>query len=58
MTAAIDNYLIERMNDGRVNLCESQGEAWITIRRDITPEVAKGYGFNLDAPAVRDVFGI
>jgi hypothetical protein len=56
MTAATDRYLIERMDDGTVNLCESQGGAWVTICRDISPEMAARRGFNLDAPSVRRVF--
>jgi len=54
-TAAITNYLIERIGQ-RVALCESQGDAWITIRRDISRETAEGFGFNPDSPAVIAVF--
>jgi hypothetical protein len=54
-TAATANYLIERIGP-RVDLCESQGDAWVTIRRNISRATAARYGFNLDAPAVRKVF--
>jgi hypothetical protein len=55
MTAATERYLIEAVQ-GRVDLCEQQGGTWITIRRNITPEIAARFGLNLDAPAVRKVF--
>ena len=55
MTTATANYLIES-HPGRVDLCESQGDAWITIERDITTERAESAGFNLDSPAVLRVF--
>lgn len=55
-TAATENYLIERKR-GKVDLCESRGGAWKTIRRNINEETAAHYGFNLSSPAVREVFG-
>lgn len=55
MTAAISNYLIERVGD-RVDLCQSQGDQWVTIRRDIDRRTADQYGFNLQSPAVLAVF--
>lgn len=55
MTAATDRYLIEA-TEGRVDLCESRGGAWVTIRRDIDERTARDRGFNLDAPAVQKVF--
>ena len=55
-TAAITNYLIERKADGTVNLCESQGGQWITIRLNISTITAERFGFNLEAPAVQEVF--
>lgn len=55
MTAATANYLIESAS-GHVNLCESQGDCWVTIRRDIDRRTAEQYGFNLDSPAVQAVF--
>lgn len=55
-TAATTNYLIERMSDSTVNLCESQGDQWITIARDVDESIATRHGFNLDAPAVQQVF--
>lgn len=53
--AAIANYLIERVGE-RVDLCELQGGAWITIRRGISRATAERFGFNLAAPGVRAVF--
>ena len=60
-TAATERYLIEseaptRTRRGRVNLCESQGDSWVVVERDIAPNDAQRRGFNLDAPAVQRVF--
>lgn len=55
MTAATERFLIEAVA-GRVDLCEQKGGAWVTIRRDISTDMARHHGFNLDAPAVRAVF--
>jgi hypothetical protein len=54
-TAATDRYLIEAV-DGRVDLCESQGGSWVTIRCGISREMARRHGFSLDSPAVQAVF--
>ena len=57
MTAATDRYLIESVSGRKcVDLCELQGDQWITICRDISPRQAADRGFNLDAPAVQRVF--
>lgn len=55
-TAAIDRYLIERVSRNCVNLCESQGDQWITIRRDIDQQTATRFGFNPKSPEVQAVF--
>ncbi len=55
LSAAITNRLIERIGD-HVNLCELQGDQWITVRRNITRRTAERAGFNLDSPAVERVF--
>ncbi len=59
-TAAITNYLIERREntDGhaQVNLCESQGDQWITIKRSIDQSTARRFGFNLSNPTVERIF--
>lgn len=55
-TATITNTLIERVAADAVDLCEWQGDQWITVQRDITREHAAAAGFNLDAPAVQAVF--
>jgi hypothetical protein len=54
--AAITNYLIERVSPKRVDLCELQGDQWITIRSRISRAIAERYGFNLDCPSVQGVF--
>jgi hypothetical protein len=54
-TAATANYLIESVGPA-VNLCKLTGDAWVTVHRGITEDDARGYGFNLDAPAVQRVF--
>ena len=55
MTAAITNRLLEAVA-GQVNLCESQGDGWLIVERDITTDRAAAAGFNLNSPAVRSVF--
>jgi len=55
MTAAITNYLIESVG-GRVDLCESQGGSWVTIRRGISRRTAERFGFNLNSNQVEKVF--
>ena len=59
-TAALANYLIERVStrngQQQVNLCERQGDEWITLGRGITQETAEHFGFNLHSPAVQSVF--
>jgi len=60
-TAATATHLIEAVMVGgrvkRVDLCESQGGQWVTIRHGITQQDASAFGFNLAAPAVLAVFG-
>ena len=55
-TAAIAGYLIERKGVSRVDLCESQGDQWITIQTRIDRSDASAVGFNLDAPSLKAVF--
>ena len=54
MTAATATHLIES-NEGGIDLCESQGGAWVTIKRDVDSTTLLRYGFNLDSPAVQAV---
>ena len=55
-TAATANYLLERVGRHRVALCESQGEAWITIIRDLSLDEVERFGFCPDSPSVLAVF--
>jgi hypothetical protein len=55
-SAALANWMIERVGADRVDLCESQGGQWITARKRITFRTAERFGFNPDAPAVLRVF--
>jgi hypothetical protein len=55
-TAAIANYLIERVGRDQVDMCEMQGDQWITIRSKISRSTAARFGFNLQSPRVAAVF--
>ena len=55
-TAAVANYLLERKNAKQVDVCESQGGEWITIRPDIRLSRVEYFGFDAESEAVKAVF--